>query len=61
MKTKDIVYRRYVDLSPQEKRFYTLNRERLELNECDKCEEIDSTYDRDWETMSLVFITSRAI
>jgi len=49
MKTKKIMYRRYVDLLPQEKRFYTINREYLELNECNKCEEIESTYDLYWD------------
>ena len=49
MKPKELLYRRYVDLLPQEKRFYTINRERLELNECCKCEEIESTYDLLWD------------
>ena len=49
MKSKQIMYRSYYDLEPQEKRFYTINCERLELNKCDKCEEIESTYDLYWD------------
>jgi len=49
MKPKYIMYRKYIDLTPQEKRYYTMNRERLELNECNKCEVIESTYELRWD------------
>ena len=37
MKIKQIMYRSYCDLEPQEKRFYTLNSEKYELNTCEEC------------------------
>lgn len=46
--TKDIMYRKYADLTRQEKRYYTMNRECRELNECDRCLMIDSTYALRW-------------
>ena len=49
MKVKYIMYRKYIDLLPQEKRFFTINRERYELNECNKCGIIDSTYELHWD------------
>ena len=50
MKIKQIMYRSYCDLEPQEKRFYTLNSEKYELNTCTKCQMIDSTYELKWDT-----------
>jgi hypothetical protein len=50
MKIKQIMYRSYSDLVPQEKRFYTLNSEKYELNTCEKCKMIDSTYELAWNT-----------
>ena len=50
MKIKQIMYRSYCDLEPQEKRFYTLNSEKNELNTCEKCTFIESTYDLNWNT-----------
>ena len=49
MKIKQIMYRSYCDLKPQEKRFYTLNSEKYELNTCEKCKMIDSTYELTWD------------
>ena len=50
MKIKQIMYRSYSNLEPQEKRFYTLNSEKYELNTCEKCKMIDSTYELFWDT-----------
>ena len=50
MKIKQIMYRSYCDLEPQEQRFYTLNSEKYELNTCSKCQMIDSTYELTWDT-----------
>ena len=50
MKIKQIMYRSYCDLKPQEKRFYTLNSEKYELNTCEKCKMIDSTYELFWDS-----------
>ena len=49
MKVKDIMYKSYYDLEPQEKRFYTINQERYKLNMCDECDMIDSTYELFWD------------
>jgi hypothetical protein len=49
IKVKDIMYKSYYDLEPQEKRFYTINQERYELNMCDECDMIDSTYELFWD------------
>ena len=49
MKVKEIIHRRYRDLQPKEKRFFTLNWEKYELNECNKCEKIESTYELKWD------------
>jgi len=50
MKIKQIMYRSYCDLKPQEKRFYTLNSEKYELNTCNECQMIDSTYELFWDS-----------
>ena len=50
MKIKQIMCRSYCDLEPQEKRFYTLNSEKYELNTCSKCQMIDSTYELFWDS-----------
>jgi len=50
MKIKQIMYRSYCDLEPQEKRFYTLNSEKYELNTCNECQMIDSTYELFWDS-----------
>ena len=50
MKIKQIMYKSYCDLEPQEQRFYTLNSEKYELNTCSKCQMIDSTYKLTWDT-----------
>ena len=47
---KQIMYRSYCDLEPQEKKFYTLNSQKYELNTCEKCKMIDSTYELAWDT-----------
>ena len=52
MKIKDVLYKSYSDLKSQEKRFYTLNREKLEINSCSKCGFIDSTYDLNWDSFA---------
>ena len=49
MKLKDILYKNYSDLKSQEKRFYTLNQEKFEINMCEKCSLIDSTYELYWD------------
>ena len=49
MKLKDILYKNYSDLKSQEKRFYTLNQEKFEINTCEKCSFIDSTYELFWD------------
>ena len=36
MKIKQIMYRSYSNLEPQEKTFYTLNSDKYELNTCEK-------------------------
>ena len=50
MKIKEIMYRSHSDLKPHEKTFYMLNQERYELNMCDKCGMIDSTYELLWDS-----------
>ena len=50
MKLKDILYKNYSDLKSQEKRFYTLNQEKFEINTCEKCSFIDSTYELFWDS-----------
>ena len=50
MKIKQIMYRSYCDLEPQEKIFYTLNSEKYELNTCEECQMIDSTYELFWDS-----------
>ena len=50
MKIKQIMYRSYSNLEPQEKRFYTLNSEKYELNTCNECQMIDSTYELFWDS-----------
>ena len=50
MKIKQIMYRSYSNLEPQEKRFYTLNSEKYELNTSEKCKKNDSTYELTWDT-----------
>ena len=50
MKLKDILYKNYSDLKSHEKRFYTLNQEKFEINSCSKCTFIESTYDLNWDT-----------
>ena len=50
MKIKNVLYKNYSDLKSQEKRFYTLNQEKLEINTCEKCTFIESTYDLNWDT-----------
>jgi len=47
---KSILYSKYDDLNPQEKSFYTLNQEKLEINTCEKCTFIDSTYELFWDS-----------
>ena len=49
MKLKDILYKNYSDLKSQEKRFYTLNQEKFEIDMCEKCSFIDSTYELFWD------------
>ena len=49
IRIKDVMYKSYSDLKPQEKRYYTLNQERYELNTCNKCDMIDSTYELLWD------------
>ena len=50
MKLKNILYKNYSDLKSQEKRFYTLNQEKFEINMCEKCSFIDSTYELFWDS-----------
>lgn len=50
MKLKDILYKNYSDLKSQEKRFYTLHQEKFEVNMCEKCSFIDSTYELYWDS-----------
>ena len=50
MNLKDILYKNYSDLKSQEKRFYTLNQEKFEVNMCEKCSFIDSTYELFWNS-----------
>jgi len=52
MKLKDILYKNYSDLKSYEKRFYTINQEKFEINSCNKCTFIDSTYDLNWDTFA---------
>jgi len=49
MELKDVLYKNYSDLKSQEKRFYTLNQEKFEINTCGKCSFIDSTYELFWD------------
>ena len=50
IRLKDILYKNYSDLKSYEKRFYTLNQEKFEINTCDKCTFIDSTYELYWDS-----------
>ena len=50
MKIKQIMYRSYSNIEPQEKRFYTLNSEKYELNTCEECQMIDNTYELFWDS-----------
>ena len=50
MKIKDLMYRSYSKLKPQEKEFYTLNSEKYDLNTCDQCQMIDSTCELYWDS-----------
>ena len=50
MKIKEIMYRSYSNLKPEEKTFYTLNQEKYELNMCDKCGMIDNTCELFWDS-----------
>tara|TARA_B100000242_G_C42860446_1_gene399418 strand:+ start:493 stop:714 length:222 start_codon:yes stop_codon:yes gene_type:complete len=49
MKIKQVMYKSYSDLEPQEKKFYTLNSEKYELNTCDKCGMIDRSNELFWD------------
>ena len=49
MKVKQIMYKSYSDLWPQEKRFYNLYYEKYGLNTCDKCEMIDTSQELFWD------------
>lgn len=49
MKVKQVMYKSYSNLWPQEKRFYNLYHEKYGLNTCDKCEMIDSICELLWD------------
>ena len=48
MKLKNILYRKYNDLSTKEKQFYHLNRDKFEINLCDKNETVHYSKELIW-------------
>ena len=49
MKLKQVMYKSYSKLEPQEKSFYIQNSEKYNLNTCDECQMIDSSSELYWD------------
>jgi len=61
MKLKNILYRNYNDLSTKEKQFYHLNRDKFELNLCDKNETVHYSKELTWISEDFENLTDEQI